>query len=87
MKYFVENNVVIKANPDESAGQLTSEPDPYEELSHQLILTTAGTLEGYRITKQLGVVFGETVFKPSAGQQITSAFGICSGLYPSQQRK
>ena len=49
--------------------------DPYTELTKKLILSTAGSLEGYRITKQLGVVFGETVFKPSAGQQFASAFG------------
>ncbi len=49
--------------------------DPYKDLSGKLILSTAGTLEGYRITKQLGVVYGETVFKPSAGQQFTSAVG------------
>ncbi len=41
----------------------------------KFILSTASTLEGYRIKKQLGVVFGETVFKPSAGQAISSAFG------------
>ena len=54
------------------------EPEPvdiYTELCEKLILSTASSLEGYRITKQLGVVFGETVFKPSAGQQITSAVG------------
>ena len=50
-------------------------PSPYDELRSKMILSTAGSLEGYRITKQLGVVFGETVFKPSAGQQFASAVG------------
>ena len=49
--------------------------DIYETLRKKLLLTTAGTLEGYKVKKQLGVVFGETVFKPSAGQQFTSVFG------------
>jgi uncharacterized protein YbjQ (UPF0145 family) len=49
--------------------------DDYDKLCSSLLLTTAGTLEGYRIKKQLGVVFGETVFKPSAGQQFTSSVG------------
>ena len=49
------------------------EGDTYEFLRSKLILSTAGMLEGYSIQKQLGIVFGETVFKPSAGQQISSA--------------
>ena len=52
-----------------------SPPDPYKLLQSQFILATTNTLEGYHITKQLGVVYGETVFKPSAGQQFASAFG------------
>jgi len=51
------------------------EADSYASLRSKLILSTAGTLEGYSIKKQLGVVYGETVFKPSAGQQFASAFG------------
>ncbi len=50
-------------------------PDDYTQLSNHFILSTANTLEGYRITKQLGIVFGETVFKPSAGQQLASSVG------------
>ena len=66
---------------EEAAAAIPDEPEPempepdYDELRGRLILSTAGTLEGYRITKQLGVVFGETVFKPSASQQFTSAVG------------
>lgn len=48
---------------------------PYDELRKKLILTTTSVLQGYKITKQLGVVFGETVFKPSAGQQFASSIG------------
>ena len=51
------------------------EPETYEELCGQFLLTTANNLEGYHIIKQLGVVYGETVFKPSAGQQLASAVG------------
>lgn len=51
------------------------EPDLYAELCSQFMLITANNLEGYHITKQLGVVYGETVFKPSAGQQLVSAVG------------
>ena len=51
------------------------EEDTYASLRSKLILSTAGALEGYSIKKQLGVVFGETVFKPSAGHQLSSAIG------------
>lgn len=54
---------------------VTPPPSPYDELRKKLILSTASVLQGYRITKQLGVVFGETVFKPSAGQQFASSLG------------
>lgn len=64
----------VAASISDQPVQEPPEPD-YDELCGQLMLTTAGTLEGYHITKQLGVVFGETVFKPSAGQQLTSAVG------------
>ncbi len=47
----------------------------YDALCGKLILTTAGAIEGYKVKKQLGVVFGETVFKPSVGQMLTSSVG------------
>ena len=51
------------------------EDETYTELCSKVLLTTANNLEGYHITKQLGVVFGETVYKPSAGQQFASSLG------------
>ena len=47
----------------------------YDTLCRKLMLTTAGSLEGYKVKKQLGVVFGETVFKPSVGQLFASSVG------------
>ncbi len=64
-----------KAPPGQSFNEPEQEPDPYYELSKQLLLTTANNLEGYHVVKQLGVVFGETVFKPSFEQAMTSAVG------------
>ena len=49
--------------------------EQYDELSSRLLLTTANNLEGYHVTKHLGIVFGETVYKPSAGQQFVSSIG------------
>ena len=66
------------AGPD----QYEDEDDPskdleevFEDLSDKLMMTTANNLEGYHVTKQLGVVFGETVYKPSASQQFVSSVG------------
>ena len=75
LKKQIEREEVEASFSDQPVKEVQeSEPD-YEELNSRLILTTANNLEGYRITKQLGIVFGETVFKPSAGQQFTSAVG------------
>ncbi len=38
------------------------------------LLTTASTLEGYRIVKQFGVVFGETLFKHGALKSFGASF-------------
>ena len=39
-------------------------------MSEQFFMTTAHSLEGYAIVEQLGIVFGETVFKNSALDQL-----------------
>ena len=73
---FVKKREEVKEKTAASAEFVGLEGDDlYEALCGKLLLSTAGTLEGYKVTKQLGVVFGETVFKPSAGQQIASSVG------------
>ena len=61
-----------KAKAEES---FVPEEDIYLSLRKKLILSTSGTLEGYKVKKQLGIVFGETVFKPSASQSFHAFFG------------
>ena len=41
-------------------------------MAEEFLLTTANNLEGYIVLKQCGVVFGETVFKNSAMDQLTA---------------
>ena len=72
---YLGERKTMDSNSDNSEEETIQEPDPYEEMCSKMLLSIADRLEGYHITKQLGVVFGETVFKPSAGQQLTAAFG------------
>ena len=66
-----------KVQAEDTLEQFTpvDEEDVYKSLCSKVILSTASVLEGYKVKKQLGVVYGETVFKPSAGQQFVSAIG------------
>ena len=61
-------------NTDKVEYDFTPSPisDKYNELCGKLLLSTASSLEGYIITKQLGVVYGETVFKPSIGKALNA---------------
>ena len=73
---FIRNHKRETQQKTEAQNSFTpDEGDTYESLRTRLILSTAGMLEGYSIKKYLGIVYGETVFKPSAGQQIASALG------------
>ena len=77
-RQFIEDKAQVEqlAALSQSQGELNYEDeDPYQALCEKLVLSTASTLEGYTIKKQLGVVFGETVFKPSIGRQIASDVG------------
>jgi len=42
-------------------------------LKKNMILTSAPFVDGYRVKKQLGLVFGETVFKASLGRAIAAS--------------
>ena len=67
-----------ECEPEEQDGAYEAEVEEEEDLqdlSSRIMMTTASSLEGYHVTKQLGVVFGETVFKPSAGQSFASGVG------------
>jgi len=44
-----------------------------KNLKQNMILTSAPFVDGYRVRKQLGLVFGETVFKASLGKTIESS--------------
>ena len=76
-RQFIEDKVQEEqlAALSQSQGELSYEEDPYKVLCEKLVLSTANTLEGYTIKKQLGIVFGETVFKPSIGRLIASDVG------------
>ncbi len=73
---FINDRERQKVEKDDAMESFVpDEEDTYKLMRSKLMLTTAGTLEGYKVKKQLGVVYGETVFKASAGQELSSAIG------------
>ncbi len=55
--------------------------------SYDMILTTASNLEGYKILKQLGVVYGETVLKASFLSSVGAALSNFKDSFSLSQRE
>ena len=75
LRFIKERDLKKAQNENAAETFVPDEEDAYQSMRSKLILTTASILQGYKIKKQLGVVYGETVFKASAGQELSSAVG------------
>jgi len=55
-----------------------------KQLKENMILTSAPFVDGYRVKKHLGLVFGETVFKASFGKSLESSIEDLGNLLTFQ---
>lgn len=69
---YAEKEAKILQDRQEAKAKYEEEQKLKDMFNHELFMTTANSIEGYRVVKQCGLVFGDTLFKASLLDSVVS---------------